>query len=79
MAMTNTTTRLQAALRDAAEGDIVTVNASDLRALLAKSEARREAIADVRQWISGWDPNFIYDGEWSDSAARLKSAEEDAA
>lgn len=34
----------------------------------------REALTEVQQWISNWDPPFIYDDEWSATAKKLEEA-----
>ena len=31
------------------------------------------ALADLMQWIDGWDPNFIYDEEWPGTSKRARA------
>ena len=34
----------------------------------------REALTEVKQWISNWDPAFIYDDEWPATAQKIEEA-----
>ena len=37
-------------------------------------EPLTEALAEVMGWISNWDPNFIYDDEWSETRQKAEAA-----
>lgn len=36
--------------------------------------ALASALAEVMGWISNWDPNFIYDDEWSETQQKVDAA-----
>lgn len=42
--------------------------------LIAAAPELLEALEDVREWISNWDPNFTHDPEWQESATRIDVA-----
>ena len=46
--------------------------------LIARQQAQitmlREALIEVRLWISNWDPSFIHDAEWPATAAKIDEA-----
>ena len=46
--------------------------------LIAAQETKiaklREALTEVQQWISNWDPSFIHDDEWSATARKIEEA-----
>lgn len=48
------------------------VNAFEANEALIKELV--EALEEMKQWISGWDPNFIQDDEWPEFEDRMDAA-----
>ena len=42
--------------------------------LTIREKLLKDALIEVLVWIDGWDPNFIYDDEWSATRERVQKA-----
>ena len=42
--------------------------------LIAAAPDLLEALRQVMGWIDGWDPNFIHDADWPETAHHIRAA-----
>jgi hypothetical protein len=65
--------------RDVSDADIARLRrdmSAALTAALAVSGYGEvvEALKEVMVWVDNWDPNFVYDDDWSDTDTRVSTA-----
>ena len=41
---------------------------------MSKEEQLREALTEVMEWLSNWNPEFTDDPEWDDTKAKVDEA-----
>lgn len=66
--------RLPEELAEAIYRAMAAVQPARAQAGVAELVALRDALAEVMEWISNWNPNFIHDDEWSATKTRAEVA-----